>query len=192
MGAFIVLPAVYETKNDNYLLMIRSTATLGFNIMVATCGPSEASIDWVSDESRGVYGRSVIQFLPLAVLTSVYLAFAPQRLFQTVATRVLPTPNPLPPYGAQNSVVTTSQTTLNPTGTASLQNSVVSAVGIASLLFGRQGGTDHFEVHAAEDVATNFFRNQLLRKCPNWNATPSPAATARPADLPTPAAPCGW
>jgi hypothetical protein len=194
LGAFLVLPSTYESKNDNYLVMIRSTATMGFNTMVATCNPDkkEASVDWVADESKGVYGRSVIQFLPFAVLTSVYLAFAAQRLFQTVATRVFPTPNPLPPSGAQNSVVTTTQTTLNASGTGSLQNSVVQEAGIAALLFGRQGTPEHFGVHAAEDVVTQFFLKQLLVRCPSWNATPSPSATTPPADQPTPAPPCGW
>jgi hypothetical protein len=202
LGAVIVLPSTYEAKNDNYLVMIRSTTTVEFNTMVATCTNADSQtpgVDWVADTSSGVYGRSVIQFLPLAVLTSVYLAFAPQRLFQTVATRVFPTPNPLPAFGAQTSVATTSQTTLNPSGTASLQGSVVNAVGIAALQFGRQGPTEHFTVHAADDAARDFLRQVKIR-CPNWGATPLPvpataSATATdPASVatPSPPPPCGW
>jgi hypothetical protein len=187
MGAVIVLPSTFEIKNDNYLLMIRSTARVEFNTMVATCDPDtkKPSVDWVSDTSSGVYGRSIVQFLPLAVLTSVYLAFAPQRLVQTVATRAFPTPNPLPALGAQTSVQTTSQTTLNASGNASLQNSVVGAAGFAALEFGRQGPTEHYTVYAAEDAVADFM-HQLKARCPSWGTALTAAVQAT---LPPP---CAW
>jgi hypothetical protein len=204
MGAVIVLPPTFETRNDNYLVMVRSAATLQFNAMVATCNPAKpdpmasdktvlgrAGVDWVSDTVSGQYGRSVIQFLPLAVLTSVYLAFAPQRLYQSVATRTYPAPNPVPAGGYQSSVQTESQTTLNPTGTASLQNSVVGAVGIGELLFGRQASVEHFTVRAAEDAATNFVANEFRTQCAGWGKRdltgfPDPKKTPKPSPTPTP------
>jgi hypothetical protein len=238
LGAIIVLPSTFESRADNYLLMIRSVSTLQFNALVATCNPisvlvpaaspappgaqtgragasppsmpsltpmpsptgtlivGDAGVDWVSDTAVGTYGRSVIQFTPLAVLTSVYLAFAPQRLYQTVGTRVFPTPNPIPAGGAQNSVVTTTQTTLNPTGTATLQNSVVNTVGVAELLFGRSAGIEHFTMHAAEDAATRFVKTQFQSKCDGWGkpqTVPSASPNASPAPAPTPTAlPSAW
>jgi hypothetical protein len=190
-GAFIVLPPSYESKTENFLIAIRSSATIQFNTMVATCNTAKAvpAVDWVSDTSTGVYGRSQIQFLPLAVLTSVYLAFAPQRLYQTATSQVYPTHTPIPKGGEQTGVVTTSSTTLNPAGTASLQNSVVGAVGFASLLFGRQASADHDTVHAAEDAAAKFVRDELKKNCPDWGLVGAEAAAKHTATEPEY---CSW
>jgi hypothetical protein len=219
-GAFIVMPASYESKNDNYLFVIRTDSRLQFNTLIATCAakpapPKEAEptpaperrhdhrgwwqdagasvepsptpasaaapvmvgnaqVEFASTTATGEYGHSVIQFLPLAVLTSIYLAFAPQRLTQSLVTRAFPVPSPLPPYGAQTQVQTENQTTLNSSGTATLQNNVVSAVGIAQLLFGRQGSTDHYTVHAAEDAAVKFINTNLRTVCRNWGTWSAP------------------
>jgi hypothetical protein len=147
-------------------------------------------VGWVSGVAEGNYGHSEIQFLPLAALTSVYLAFAPQRVYQTVSNRVIPTPNPLPPGGFTNSISTTQSTTLNSSSTATLQNNVVSAAGIAALLFGRGGSSEHFTVHAAEDAAADFVQNQLQIRCPGWRGAklpPTPVASPTAAPIAEPA-----
>lgn len=194
-GAFIVMPSSYESRSDNYLFVIRTDSRLQFNTLIATCAakaapqkeaePTPASsaspimvgnaqVEFASTTATGEYGHSVIQFLPLAVLTSIYLAFAPQRLTQTIVSRAFPTPNPLPAFGAQTSIQTENQTTLNSSGTATLQNNVVSAVGIAQLLFGRQGSTDHYTVHAAEDAAVKFINTNVRTVCRNWGTWSAP------------------
>ena len=165
-GAFIVLPPSASSRSSNYLIVIRSEETLTFNAMVAVCNQATgtADIEWVSDTASGQYGRSVIQFLPLAVLTSVYLAFAPSRTYTTAATSVFPVPSPIPKGGAQSSVVTTAASQNNSSGTASLQGNVVNSVGIAALLFGRTSTAEDYTVHSAE-AAVNQLVTQFKSQC---------------------------
>jgi hypothetical protein len=170
-GAFIVLPPSASSRSSNYLIVIRSEETLTFNAMVAVCNQATgaADVEWVSDTATGQYGRSVIQFLPLAVLTSVYLAFAPSRTYTTVTSNVFPVPSPIPKGGAQSSVQTTATASNNSSGTATLQNNVVSSVGIAALLFGRQSTAEDYTVHSAEDAVTKLVF-QFLHDCAPPNA----------------------
>jgi len=190
LGAFIVLPPSLSTQKDNYLFLIRSSATLSFNVMAAVCKEDgTADVEWESNTQTGRYGRSVIQFLPFAILTSIYLAFVPQRTFQNTTVTAYPTPNPLPPGGARSSVQTLSSSVINSSGTAALQNNVVGAVGLESLLVGREGAPDNFTAHAAADAARDFVR-ALRDECdgePGAGRAPAPASSpVRPAPY------CSW
>jgi hypothetical protein len=219
-GAFVVLPSSFESRNDNYLIMIRNTSTIQYAGLALSCAAAGSvtnahtdqphdlgatKVEWVSGAVRGDYGHSEIQFLPLAAMTSIYLAFAPQRVYQTTTTHVFPVPpTPLPAAGYDSTVQTVNSSTLNSSGTASLQTNVVNAAGVAALLFGRGGTTEHFTVHAAEAAADDFVDHQLKSTCKNWDdgpaadpgPTPDPylkgiapsidAATAALAGLPPP------
>lgn len=192
-GAFLVLPPASGNKTYDWLVLIRNAVDVLFNAMISECPGQEAvatavpaattlpipnpnatgpppDVAWVAHTVTGEFGRSVLQFLPFAVLTSVYLAFAPQRLYQTVTTHVIPTPNPLPAGGSNTNVQTTSATTLNPSGTSTLQNNIVTSVAAASLDFGRTGDVNHLTTHASEDAAHQFFG--LLRRHCNMTLEP--------------------
>jgi hypothetical protein len=177
-GAFIVLPPSTGSDTENYLVLVRENATIAFNALIADCelDPKDATagvpkVLWASDTTTGRYGRSTLQFLPFAVLTSAYLAFAPQRTYQTTTTRAYPTPNPLPKGGAQSSEQTVNSSVLNPSGTGTLQTDVVTSVAGAQLAFGRQGNPDHLLMHAAEDAAGRLLQLVKLECAP---AKPTP------------------
>jgi hypothetical protein len=198
-GAFIVLPAAMGSDSENYLVVLRQNTTISFNAMVAGCESDgapkptgTAKILWVSDTASGKYGRSTVQFLPLAVLTSVYLAFAPQKTFQTTTTTAFPTPNPLPVSGARTSTQSLSSNVINASGTGSLQNAVVSSFAGAQLAVGRQGNADHLAMHAAEDAVGKFLQlvNEECRQTAKRQsgATPDPS----PADVPAMSPFCKW
>jgi hypothetical protein len=163
-GAFIVLPPAAGEKKDDWLVLVRDAVSVEFNAMISECphpaGPDELTpapeVAWVAETVTGEYGRSVANFLPFAVLTSVYLAFLPQRTYQTTTTRVLPTPNPIPPGGSNSNIQTINSSVLNASGTSALQNSVVSSVAAATLNLGRQGDVNHLSLHAAEAAAWDF------------------------------------
>ena len=199
-GAFIVLPPSTGTDTENFLVVVRDNATIAFNALIADCESDHGvtpqgtpKILWASDTATGRYGRSTLQFLPFAVLTSVYLAFSPQRTYQTTSTTVFPTPNPLPAHGARSSVQTVSSSVLNASGTGSLQTNVVSSVAGAQLAFGRHGGPDHLTMHAAEDAVGKLLL-LLSDECPRIarrQGPDIPSASSAPA-VPAPAAFCEW
>jgi hypothetical protein len=156
VGAFIVLPPSTGGDHENYLVLIRENATIAFNVLIADCDQGSPKILWASDTTTGRYGRSVLQFVPFAVLTSVYLAFAPSKTYQTTTTRVFATPSPIPAGGKISQVQTVNSASTNAGGTGSLQSNIVTAVEGAQLAFGRQGNPDHLLMHAAEDAVGRF------------------------------------
>jgi hypothetical protein len=163
-GAFIVLPPAAGGTTKNYLVLVQKGTTVDFNAMISECDQmhehKEPDVAWVSNTVAGEYSRSVIQFLPFAVLTSVYLAFAPQRTYQTTTSTVFPVPSPLPIGGARNSVQTLNSSVINGQGVGSVQNNIVSAVGLtnqnSNLYLGRQSDDAHLLIHAAEAAARDF------------------------------------
>ncbi|GEM_PF-5435878 len=170
-GAFIVQPPGYGSREIDSLVALRKIATVEFNAMISTCPqfyelhdvsprptPGPPEITWVAKTSTGEFGRTYVQFLPFAVLTSIWLAFSPQRLYQTATTRVIPAPSPVPPGGYNSNVTTTSATTLNASGTSTLQNSVVTQVGAAALDFGQKGDVNQLTMRAAEAGAWEFMQ----------------------------------
>jgi hypothetical protein len=171
VGAFIVQPPSYGSGEQDGLVYLRQLATVQFNAMISTCPnfykahdvsprptPGLPQITWIAQTSTGTYGRTYIQFLPFAVLTSVYLAFAPQKLYQVVTTHTNHVPSPIPSAGYNSTVATEYQNTINPSGTSSLQNSVVTSVGAAALDFGQKGDANNLTAHAAEAAAWQFLR----------------------------------
>jgi hypothetical protein len=154
VGAVIALPAGAGSHSADYLVLLRNEARIQFNVMIAECyqDTKRTSVIWVSDTASGEYGRSAIQFLPFAVLTSVYLAFSPQRTYQTTTTVVYPTPNPLPSTGARTNEQTVNSSVINAGGTGTLQQQVVTSVGGANLQFGQTASAEHFTMHAADDA----------------------------------------
>ena len=171
VGAFIVQPPSYGSGEQDGLVYLRQLATVQFNAMISTCPqfyelhdvsprptPGPPQITWVAQTSTGTYGRTYVQFLPFAVLTSVYLAFAPQKLYQVVTTHNNRVPSPVPSAGYNSTVATEYQNTINPSGTSSLQNSVVTSVGAAALDFGQKGDPNNLTAHAAEAAAWQFLR----------------------------------
>jgi hypothetical protein len=195
IGAYILVPPALGSEDLNYLVWIRTNETIKFNAIIARCSreslallpfgatkgpPGPVTVDWVSNTATGEFGRSALQFLPFAVLTSVYLAFAPSRTYATTQNRVYPVPTPLPHGGAQNSQQTQESSTINASGTGTLQNNVVNAVGLEQLAFGRRGTPDFLVMRAAEDAA-----GKLVIKRYQFCNTRPPSSV--PAPLPSPA-----
>ena len=138
MGGFVLLSPAAGAAVENYIALLRSNLFVRFSVMLIQCNhngdgthggdvalqsPSPAptpmnQVVWVSTPKTGINGRTSMEFFPLAVFASIYLAFAPQRIFQVVSLVAHPTPNPLPATGALVSTTTTNSTTLNATGTS--------------------------------------------------------------------------
>ena len=217
-GAFIVLPPSSASSSDNYIALLRSTTDVTLSIMVAECRPPSASatpapessgppggdttIAWASYAQSGKYGRSQIEFFPLAVLTSVYLAFSPQRTYQTTTTTVYPTVAPIPPSGERSSVQVQQSSILNPSGTAGLQGNVLGAFagnGLGSTI-GGQSAPETQAVRAADDAIGHLLHEQLNRVCAAANprgGTPPPLAliASAPEGSPAPSGDhpfCSW
>jgi hypothetical protein len=198
IGAYILVPPALGSEDLNYLVWIRTNETIKFNAIIARCSrentelsppglpkgsPGPVTVDWVSNTATGEFGRSALQFLPFAVLTSVYLAFAPSRTYATTTNRVYPVPSPLPHGGANNSQQTQESSTLNASGTGTLQNNVVNAVGLEQLAFGRRGTPDFLVMRAAEDAAGKLVikRYQFCNTRPTSPPpAPSPASQLYP------------
>jgi hypothetical protein len=209
-GAFIVLPPSSANSTDNYIALLRTSTDVTLSIMVAECHPTaampapsasapasaptaapdgETSVVWASYAQSGKYGRTQIEFFPLAVLTSVYLAFSPQRTYQTTTTTVFPTIAPIPPGGERSTVQTQQSNVLNPSGTASLQGNVLTAFGGNGLgsTIGGQTAPEGQAVRAADDAIGHLLNEQLNRICtapqaqPQPNSPPSLAPMAIPA-----------
>jgi hypothetical protein len=123
----------------------------------------------------------------------VYLAFAPQRTYQTTTTKAYPTPNPLPPDGARTSVQTLNSSVINASGTGSLQTNVVTTVAGAQLAIGRLGNTEHLTMHAAEDAVGKLLQmvSDECGRVARHQATITGPATAAPVLL-SPAPFCAW
>jgi hypothetical protein len=150
-----------------------------------SAGPDgETSVVWASYAQSGRFGRSQIEFFPLAVLTSVYLAFSPQRTYQTTTTSVFPTVAPIPPGGERSSVQVQQSSILNPSGTAGLQGNVLGAFagnGLGSTI-GGQTAPETQAVRAADDAIGHLLNEQLNRVC---SATlPQPPTNAPPTFAP--------
>ena len=194
IGAFIALPATTGGHSADYLVLLRNETVIQFSAMIAECGgsaaaPGETRIVWVSGSTEGEYGRSAIQFLPFAVLTSVYLAFAPQRTYQTVTTTAYATPNPLPSTGARSSVQTTNASVLNASGSGSLQQQVITSVTSSQLQFGPGASAPHLTLHAADDAVgklLTWFDVECRRAAPPSNYLASKVAEKTARDF------CTW
>ena len=198
-GAFIVLPPSSSNSQENYIALLRSSTDVTLSVMVAEChavapapaatSDGETSVVWASYAQSGKYGRSQVEFFPLAVLTSVYLAFAPQRTYQTTTTTVYPTVAPIPAGGERTTVQTQQSSVLNPSGTAGLQGNVLGAFagnGLGSTI-GGQSGPEAQAVRAADDAIGHLLTEQLNRVCAGPqsqlqpNGPPSLAPMASPA-----------
>jgi hypothetical protein len=209
-GAFIVLPPSGANSSENYIALLRTSTDVTLSIMVAECHPTaaapapsasapapvatsardgETSVVWASYAQSGKYGRTQIEFFPLAVLTSVYLAFSPQRTYQTTTTTVYPTFAPIPPSGERSSVQTQQSSVLNPSGTSGLQGNVLSAFagnGLGSTI-GGQTAPETQAIRAADDAIGHLLNEQLNRVCtappaqPQPNSPPSISPMAMPA-----------
>ncbi len=171
VGAFIVQPPSYGSGEQDRLITLRQLATVQFNAMISTCPqfyelhdvsprptPGPPQITWVAQTSTGDYGRTYVQFLPFAVLTSVYLAFAPQKIYQVTTTHVNHVPSPVPSAGYNSTVATQYSNTINASGTSALQNSIVTSVGAAALDFGQKADANNLSAHAAEAAAWQFLQ----------------------------------
>ncbi len=189
-GAFIVLPPSSGVATDNWIVLLQNTTTVTFSVMVAQCdhggappvadgvvGPppsspaprpgDNASVVWASEPVTGKFGRSQVEIFPLAVLTSIYLAFAPQRTYQTTTTVAYATPNPLPSSGARTNVQTLQGTVLDGQGSGAVQNNVLGAFsgnGLGSTI-GGSANPDYHTVHAADDAIGHLLDQQLDKYC---------------------------
>jgi hypothetical protein len=179
-GAFIVLPPSSSNSQENYIALLRTSTDVTLSIMVAECHATasapdgETSVVWASYAQSGKFGRSQIEFFPLAVLTSVYLAFSPQRTYQTTTTTVYPTIAPIPAGGERTTVQTQQSNVLNPSGTAGLQGNVLGAFagnGLGSTI-GGQSGPEAQGVRAADDAIGHLLTEQLNRVCAGPQAQP--------------------
>ncbi|HEX3467615.1 MAG TPA: hypothetical protein VHT05_06010 [Candidatus Elarobacter sp.] len=191
-GAFIVLPPSTAQSNLNWIVLLETRTQAQFSVMVAACDHAATAssaaagsaaepvpmvspgantqVVWASDPVAGTAGRSQVEIFPLSILTSIYLAFAPQRQYQTVTTQVYPTTLPLPAGGERTQVATTNQTTLNGQGAGSIQNGIVTAFagsnggGLGSTI-GSGAGVDWHLLHAADDALGHLLNDQLDPFC---------------------------
>ncbi len=204
LGAVIAMPPVVFTSTDNFIVLLRNHTQAGLSLLVAGCheitgapqpvpgasplpvGTGQAAVAWASYTEQGRYGRSQIEFFPLAVLTSVYLALAPQRTYQTTTTTVYPASSPAP-TGTKSSVQVQQASVLNPTGSATVQGSVLGAFagnGLGSTI-GGQASLESHAIHAADDAIVHILREQLKAVCsaqPRRQA--SAASPAAPPSVP--------
>jgi len=193
-GAFIVLPPAAGGKKYDYLLFLIDSENVEFNAMISECNGggnvagavpaplASPDVSWVAQTVTGEYGRSKIQLLPFAVLTSVYLAFAAQRTYQNTTIRAFPLTSPIPKGGETSQTQQLSSSVFNASGTSNLQNSVTSSVAAASLNFGRESDINHLTLHAAEDSAHEFL-GSFQHYC-HAQRTANPAAPiVAPCDL---------
>lgn len=189
-GAFIVLPPSTVQSNVNWIALLETRTSAQFSVMVAACdhsavatAPATANaaepaatmspgantqVVWASDPVSGKAGRSQIEIFPLSILTSIYLAFAPQRQYQTVTTQVFPTVLPIPAGGERTQVATTNQTTLNGQSSGSVQNGIVTAFaggnGLGTTI-GAGASVDWHVLHAADDAMGHLLDEQLDPFC---------------------------
>jgi len=188
-GAFIVLPPSSGVATDNWIVLLENTTTVTFSVMVAQCDHSgapaadgvaspitssptprpgdNASVVWASEPTTGKFGRSQVEIFPLAVLTSIYLAFAPQRTYQTTTTVAYPVPNPIPSGGARSNVQTLNGSVLDGQGSGTVQNNVLGAFsgnGLGSTI-GAAANPDFHTVHAADDAIGHLLSEQLDVYC---------------------------
>jgi hypothetical protein len=179
LGAFIVLPPSSAQSQLNWIVLLESATTTSFSVMIAACDHGTAhsaklgdntSVVWASDPATGKYERSQVEIFPLAILTSVYLAFAPQRTYQQVSTVVYPTVAPIPAGGERANIATTTGTVLNGQSSGTIQSNVVSAFagtaggGLGSTI-GAGGGVDLHLTHAADDAIGHLLTEQLDPFC---------------------------
>ena len=184
-GAFIVLPTAVANSNDNGIILIRNNTEVFLNVMAAGCDHSasaagvsserspspapsgSASIVWASSTEHGVKVRTQVEFFPIAILTSIYFAFAPQRTTQTTTTTVFPTTTPIPPTGARASVQQQNSTVLNASGTASLQGGVLNAFagnGVGTSI-GAVNSPEKQTYHAVDDAIGYIVKKQINAAC---------------------------
>ncbi len=182
LGAYIVLPPSRSDHTENSLVFIRTRTTVRFSLVVAVCHPAgdqtdaTSSVTWVSESASGEAMRSEIEIFPLALLTSLYLAFSPQRTYQTVTTQAFPTPNPLPAEGARASTQTTASSVLNPSGSATLQGGILGAFagsGIGSTT-GATGSPDLQFAKAADDAVGKLLEPIKARCAPYVGTAAAP------------------
>jgi len=178
-GAFIVLPPSSAQAQLNWIVLLQNTTTTSFSVMIAVCdhtGPrlarlgDNSSVVWASDPTTGKYGRSQVEIFPLAILTSVYLAFAPQKTYQTTTTVVYPTVAPIPATGERSNVATLVSSVQNGQSAGAIQSNVVTAFagtaggGLGSTI-GAGGGVDLHLTHAADDAIGHLLDEQLDPYC---------------------------
>lgn len=189
LGAFIVLPPSTAQSSVNWIVLLETRTAAQFSVMVAACDHSATAapatagepaptmspganteVVWASDPVAGKAGRSQVEIFPISILTSIYLAFAPQRQYQTVTNQVYPTTVPIPKGGERTSVATTNQTTLNGQGAGSIQNGIVTAFagsnggGLGSTI-GAGASVDWHVLHAADDAMGHLLADQLDPFC---------------------------
>lgn len=159
VGAFIVLPTAVSSSVDNGIILSRANSEVFLNVIAAQCDPPTSegprnplSIVWTSTTEHGVSVRTQVEFFPLAVLTSVYLALTPQRTNQQTTTIVYATTPPIPAGGERSSVQNLNSSVLNPSGTAALQSGVLKRV------LGRRSG--HDDRRCTEPRPTKFPRRR--------------------------------
>lgn len=190
LGAFIVLPPSLSNSVDNYIVLLRNKTEVALSLMIAKCtheagapgvaakvpSPGDnAAVVWASFAERGVSGRSQVEFFPLAILTSVYLALSPQRTTQTTTTTVYPVTTPIPAAGERSQVQTLTSSILNAQGTAQLQQGVLtafSATGGPGATIGAANAPEKQTYHAADDALQHVVIKQLNAECGGRTADP--------------------
>ncbi len=203
VGAFIVLPPSSAQSSVNWIVLLETRTEATFSVIVAACNPnpvlpsgapasatiapgSNTSVVWASRPASGKAGRSQVEIFPIAILTSIYLAFAPQRTYQTTSTVVYPTTNPVAAGGERSNVATQQATVLNGSGAGQIQNGIVTAFagsnggGLGSTI-GAAGSVDWHYLHAADDAIGHLLKDDLDAYClhqtpaaPNQLVSPVP------------------
>ena len=184
VGAFIVLPTAVSNSMDNGIVLSRNNSEVFLNVVAAQCGatpagtasPNPLSIVWASTTEHGVNVRTQVEFFPIAILVSTYLALTPQRTNQTTTIRVYPTTAPIPPGGERAQVQQLDSTVLNAQGSASLQSGVLTAFagnGIGTTI-GAAPSPEKQSFHALDDAIGYIVRKQINVACQGAQAATWP------------------
>jgi len=184
VGAFVILPTAVTSSFDNGIVLSRQNSEVFLNIIAAQCtraapasgtaaSPAPApsanplSIVWASTTEHGVNVRTQVEFFPIAILLSTYLALAPQRTTQTTTVISYPTVVPIPPGGERTQVQQLSSNVLNAQGNASLQSGVLTAFagnGIGTTI-GAAPSPEKQNFHALDDAIGYIVRKQINVAC---------------------------
>jgi len=179
VGAFVVLPTAISNSIDNGIVLARANSETFLNVIAAQCNPrtdgeaapNPLSIVWTSTTEHGASVRTQVEFFPIAVLTSVYLALAPQRTTQQTTTITYPTTTPIPAAGERTSVQNLNSSIFNPQGTGALQSGVLNAFSGSGLgtTIGAAPSPERQNFHAVDD-AMGYIVKQINAACKPENA----------------------
>jgi len=183
--------AMYAECSPPKIVSVTPTRVLG-RANIETAKPAAVAYTWHSRLWGGSgYTNTDTKLAALSILLSLgsaYLTFSPSKTATSVSTRIFPTPAPLPPVGVLSSVVTTTQSVTNPSGSF---GSIATGLLGQSLLYTQSITAIPSGDNQLWDAAYNAARSIIAEmNCPKPPPSPPPSPLASPLPSPTPAPFC--